>query len=545
MPAEVSLHLGSLAQAVDRRLALWDEEGIGRRIWDRDPTVWAETDLPELSDRLGWLALPTEMAGNAGDLKGFSAAVAQGGITHVVLAGMGGSSLAPEVFQATFGNVEGYPELIVLDSTHPDAVRGVDERIDLPRTLFLIASKSGTTLETMSFFQYFWARLGAEGLAQGDHFVALTDPGSQLAEIAETRSFRRVFDTPPEVGGRYSALTSFGMVPASLIGTEVGKVLASAATLASECSGAAAAGDNPGLVLGAVWGEAALSGRDKITFVVSPSLAAFPNWLEQLIAESTGKDGTGIVPVAGEDLAPPSSYGGDRLFVHYHLAGESGAGTELAELTKAGHPIVTIELGALEDLGGEMFRAEFATAAAGAVLGIHPFNQPDVQLAKELARQAMAGEFAGGAEINAANPGDATELKSWLGALPENAYIGLQAYTPMAATTTELLQALRLHLRDATTAATTVGFGPRFLHSTGQLHKGGPGEALFLQLVTEPDTDLDVPETDFTFGQLIAAQAEGDYRAMQERGRRVLRVQLGHDVDLALETLIDSVSSLV
>ncbi len=545
MPAEVTFALGELAPAVDRRLAEWEAEGVGRRIWDRDPTVWAETDLPELSDRLGWLTLPGEMAAQLEELKGFASTVAEGSMTHVVLAGMGGSSLAPEVFQATLGNAEGYPELIVLDSTHPDAVRSIDDRIDLATTLFVIASKSGTTLETMSFFQYFWARLEAAGLAQGDHFIALTDPGSQLVELAETRRFRRVFETPPEVGGRYSALTAFGLVPAALIGADVDQILASAAAVAAACSAATPAAENPGLVLGAIWGEAALAGRDKVTFVVSPSLTAFPNWLEQLIAESTGKDGTGIVPVAGEDLAPPEGYADDRLFVRYRLAGENDADSELAALAKAGHPVVTIELAQLEDLGGEIFRAEFATAAAGAVLGIHPFNQPDVQLAKELARQAMAGDLNGGAPIGAISPANANELMTWLGSLPEGGYIGLQAYAPMTATTTELLQALRLHLRDATTAATTVGFGPRFLHSTGQLHKGGPSKAIFMQLVTEPAEDLPVPETDYAFGHLIAAQAEGDYRALQERGQQVLRVQLGHDSDLGLETLIDSVSSLV
>ncbi len=545
MPAEMTFELGKLAPAVDRRLAEWEAEGIGRRIWDRDPTVWAETDLPELSDRLGWLTLPGEMAAQLEELKGFASTVAEGSMTHVVLAGMGGSSLAPEVFQATLGNAEGYPELIVLDSTHPDAVRSIDDRIDLATTLFVIASKSGTTLETMSFFQYFWARLGAAGLAQGDHFIALTDPGSQLAELAETRRFRRVFETPPEVGGRYSALTAFGLVPAALIGADVDQILASAASVAAACSAATPAAENPGLVLGAIWGEAALAGRDKVTFVVSPSLTAFPNWLEQLIAESTGKDGTGIVPVAGEDLAPPEGYADDRLFVRYRLAGENGADSELAALAKTGHPVVTIELAQLEDLGGEIFRAEFATAAAGAVLGIHPFNQPDVQLAKELARQAMAGDLNGGAPIGAVSPANANELMTWLGSLPVGGYIGLQAYAPMTATTTELLQALRLHLRDATTAATTVGFGPRFLHSTGQLHKGGPSKAIFMQLVTEPAEDLPVPETDYAFGNLIAAQAEGDYRALQERGQQVLRVQLGQDSDLGLETLIDSVSSLV
>jgi transaldolase/glucose-6-phosphate isomerase len=514
---------------------------MARRIWAKDPTVWAETDLPELTDRLGWLGLPEEMGDVVSELNAFASEVAGEGIRFVVLLGMGGSSLAPEVFQSTFGNAEGHPELLVLDSTHPGAVQAVDARIDLDHTLFLVASKSGTTLETLSFFQYFWNRLMQQGLPQGQHFVALTDPGSALEDLAAERGFRRVFATPPEVGGRYSALTYFGLVPAVLIGADIAAILTSAASAAQ--ANRRAAGDNPGLMLGAVWGEAALAGRDKLTVITSPSLAAFPNWLEQLIAESTGKDGTGIVPIAGEDLAEPEAYGDDRVFLSYQLEGDGEPPDALDSLVAAGHPVVRIRLSTKEGIGGAMFSAEVATAAAGAVLGIHPFNQPDVQVAKELARQAMAGELEGGDPIEAAAPTDATRLAAWVAGLPENGYIGISAYVPMTVDAVELLQGLRHHLRHLTGAATTVGFGPRFLHSTGQLHKGGPG-ALFLQLVDEPNPDAAVPETDFSFGRLVVGQAEGDYRALESRRQRVLRVQLGREWAAGLDTLLDSVSSI-
>ncbi len=531
--------LGPMAAAVEARLDGWDSDGMARRIWAKDPTVWAETDLPELTDRLGWLSLPEEMAATVSDLEGFAAEIVAEGFRFVVLLGMGGSSLAPEVFQATFGNAAGYPELIVLDSTHPGAVRAVDARIELSETLFLVASKSGTTLETLSFLRYFWNRLVVEGVPQGRHFVAITDPGSSLEDLAAERGFRRVFNTPPDVGGRYSALTHFGLVPAALIGADIGAILSAAAATAAACRGSGP--DNPGLQLGAAWGEAALAGRDKLTVVTSPGLAALPNWREQLVAESTGKDGTGIVPVAGEDLAEPEDYGDDRLFLSYHLEGEEPVG--LDALAGAGHPVIRVTLQTREELGGAMFVAELATAAAGAVLGIHPFNQPDVQVAKELARQAMAGELEGGAPIVAAGPADATRLANWLAKLPERAYIGISAYLPMTAEAIEVLQGLRHHLRELTGAATTVGFGPRFLHSTGQLHKGGPG-ALFLQLVDEPEPDIAVPETDYTFGRLVVGQAEGDYRALEGREQVVLRIQLGSEWLTGLETVLDAVSSL-
>ena len=481
------------------------------------------------------------MAGAVDDLVAFAAEIAGEGYTHVVLLGMGGSSLAPEVYQATFGNADGHPELIVLDSTHPDAVADVDAQIDIERTLFIVASKSGTTLETLSFFRYFWQRLVMAGVPQRRNFVALTDPGSTLEDIAAERGFRRVFSTPPEVGGRYSALTYFGLVPAALIGVDVRALLSGAAVASGVCRGPGE--DNPGLILGAVWGEAALAGRDKLTLVVSPTLAAFPNWLEQLIAESTGKDGTGIVPIAGEALSAPDAYGDDRLFLAYLLGSEQSDSAALDALEQAGHPVIRVVLDEAEDLGSAMFTAEMATAAAGSLLGIHPFNQPDVQVAKELARKAMAGELAGGAPITEVAPTDADALAGWLASRPDAGYVGIAAYLPMRSATVAALQDLRHGLRALTGQATTVGFGPRFLHSTGQLHKGGP-PALFMQIVDAPNGDLPVPETDFSFGRLIAGQAEGDYRALQERHQRVVRVAVGEDEAADLAALIGTVRAL-
>lgn len=541
MPVELASSLGPIEDAVAARLSRWEEEGLARRIWAKDPTVWAETDLPELTDRLGWLTLPDEMARSVVELNDFATDVRGDGFRHVVLLGMGGSSLAPDVYQSTFGSADGYPELIVLDSTHPAAVANVEQRIALDATLFLVASKSGTTLETLSFMRYFWDRIGEAGLSAGERFVALTDPGSALESLAADRGFRRVFTTPPEVGGRYSALTSFGLLPAALIGADLPKLLSSAAAAAVACRSVGA--DNPGLALGAAWGEAALAGRDKLTLVVSPGLAAFPAWLEQLIAESTGKDGTGIVPVADEGLVEAAGYRDDRIFLAYLLAGDATYAEQLDALAVAGHPVLRIRLSTPEDLGGAMFLAEMATAAAGSALGIHPFNQPDVQLAKELARKAMDGELGGGGAIPAVAPTDASALGTWLETRPADGYIGITAYLPMEATMAESLQQSRRALQRLTGAATTVGFGPRFLHSTGQLHKGGP-PALFLQIVDEPTPKLVVPESGFTFGELISGQAEGDYRALQDRGQPVIRVAVGDDATAGLQELNATLRSL-
>jgi transaldolase/glucose-6-phosphate isomerase len=416
-------------------------------------------------------------------------------------------------------------------------VLAVESRVDLAKTLFLVSSKSGTTTETNSFFHYFWQRVRETGKQPGPHFVAITDPGTPLEKLAAERSFRWTFSAPVEVGGRYSALSVFGLVPAALIGVDVRRLLEAALTSAESSAFCVPEASSAPLRLGAAMGELALAGRDKITFLASPSLEAFPVWAEQLIAESTGKDDKGIVPVADEPLGAPGLYGNDRFFAVLLLEGDSN--TQLAAQAKAleaaGHPVAHIRLRQKSDLGQEFFRWEVAVAAAGAVLGIQPFNQPDVQLAKELAKKAMAagGHAQAGAGTDRVHAEDKSNLARAVNQLVASVkpgdYISLQAYLDPTPGASSDLQQIRTKLRDRTKAATTLGFGPRFLHSTGQLHKGGPNTGVFLQIVDEPAEELPVPETNYSFAQLIRAQAEGDYQALKQRGRRVLRVQLGPD----------------
>jgi transaldolase/glucose-6-phosphate isomerase len=470
------------------------------------------------------------------------------GIRHVIVLGVGGSSLAPEVFQQTFGNAPGYPELLVPDSTHPAAVKAIEARIDLARALFLVSSKSGTTMETNSFFYYFWDKLKQLKTDPGANFAAITDPGTPLEKLAEERNFRATWHAPEEVGGRYSALTVFGLVPAALIGADVGAVLARARRMSEACSAVAADGNNPALMLGAALGELTLAKRDKVTFLCSPSLAAFPSWAEQLIAESTGKDRKGVVPVANENLAAPEKYGADRCFVYLRLAGEQNHDLDrlVAALEANGHPALRIDLNDKDDLGQEFFRWEAAVAAAGAVIGIHPFNQPDVQLAKDLAKQAMSERGGKTArkpkeEVESADPQALRQaVDSWLGKKKARDYVAVQAYINPSQENTAELRGICAALQGRLDAATTLGFGPRFLHSTGQLHKGGPNSALVLQIVDQPSDHLAVPETNYTFDALILAQALGDLAALKQRRRRVLRVNLGNDTPGGLRNLLDA-----
>ena len=540
--------LGSLAGAASQRLSDWTTAQFGRRLWAKDPTLWADKATPEITDRLGWLNLPEVMRDQVSDLTSFREQIKSEGYTHAVLLGMGGSSLAPEVFQNTFGNRGGYPQLHVLDSTHPAAVKAVEAAVDLRHTLFIVSSKSGTTTEMNSFFFYFWQKLSALDKQPGRNFVAITDPGTPLQKLGEQRGFRRVFQATPDVGGRYSALTHFGLVPAAVIGVDLHRLLDRAWTMQEACAASVPESKSPGISLGAILGEAARVGRDKTTIFASASLRHFPVWLEQLIAESTGKEGKGIVPVADEE--PPADaarYGSDRLFVHLHLTGEKDDAhdSKLAQLEAAGHPVVRIALGEIADIGQEFFRWEIAVAAAGAAIGIHPFNQPDVQLAKDLARQAMKKTGGNGAASSGAAPAvDASNITAlraaiqpWVSSAKRGDYFGIDAYLAPTAATTAALARIRLALRDRAGAATMLGYGPRFLHSTGQLHKGGPNTGLFLQLLDAPGEDVAVPETDYTFGELIRAQAQGDYTALEQRGRRVVRIQLGRDVAKGLANL--------
>jgi transaldolase/glucose-6-phosphate isomerase len=515
-PPRHSAVVQGIDTAVAVRLDALDHAQVPRRIWARDPTVWKDDpDTPEIRDRLGWLTVGEAMAQRVKDLAGFADQV-RAEFSRVVLCGMGGSSLAPEVLWRTFGATAGYPSLQVLDSTDPRAVRQAERGGDLAKTLFIISSKSGTTQESDSFFRYFWERTGGRGA----QFVAITDPGTPLERLAGERGFRRTFLNPPDIGGRYSALSFFGLVPAALIGVDVATLLHRAHRMAEACAACVPVLENPGAWLGAILGESALAGRDKVTFVLSPGIASFGSWAEQLIAESTGKESNGILPVADEPLGPPEVYGGDRVFVSMVLGSEADRGIEsrLAVLEKAGHPVVHLRLDDGYDVGQEFFRWEFATAVAGAVLGINPFDQPNVAESKANTKAVLAKRTAPSPAASAA------ELEQFLGGISPGDYLAIMAYLPPTPENDRRLAAIRLRLRDRLKVATTLGYGPRFLHSTGQLHKGGPPVGHFIQIVERAGEDLPIPGESFSFGELEAAQAEGDLLALRGRGRPAIRI---------------------
>jgi len=541
------LELGRDQSRLGERLKSWKEMNFTRRLWTKDPTLWFSEPVPEIKERLGWLNLPEIMHEKLGDLAAFAQEVKEERIIHLVLLGMGGSSLAPEVFQKTFGYKKDYPGLFVLDSTHPDAVRSMQEMIDLRKTLFLVSSKSGTTLETLSLFRHFWNEMSQVYDNPGRYFVAITDPDTPLMNLAQERSFRQVFEAPPDVGGRYSALSVFGLVPAALIGLDTRKLLDRAWVTLENNAFCLPEDEASGVILGAALGELSET-RDKLTFLTSSSLSSLPDWIEQLIAESTGKDGKGLVPVANEPKATIHTYDKDRIFVGLNLEGDQDREMDetLKDLEAAGHPTIRITLEEKADLGQEIFRWEIAVAAAGAVIGIHPFNQPDVQLAKEFTQKMMEEDEAGKQDNNEVETfsvedpkGLADALKKWILKAKPGDYIAIQAYLNPLKEVTSALQKIRNELLNRTRLATTLGYGPRFLHSTGQLHKGGPNNGIFLQLVDEPEFDLPVPETNFSFGKLIRAQSMGDYQALKQRGRRVLRINLRKDVVGGLERLVE------
>ncbi len=503
--------------AVAVRLDSSDVAQLPKRIWARDPTVWTDDPgTPEIRDRLGWLTVGEAMAQQVKDLNAFSDEV-RAEFSRVVLCGMGGSSLAPEVFWRTFGAAQGHPSLHVLDSTDPRAVRQAEQGGDLAKTLFIVSSKSGTTQESDSFLRYFWERTGG----RGSQFVAITDPGTPLEQLADERRFWRTFLNPPDIGGRYSALSFFGLVPAALLGVDLETLLHRAHRMAEAAAACVLPLENPAARLGAVLGEGALAGRDKATFVLSPGIAGFGLWVEQLIAESTGKEGKGILPVADEPVGPPEVYGEDRVFVSMVLAGEADPAieTRLAALEKAGHPVVHLRLDDRYDLGQEFFRWEFATAVAGAVLRINPFDQPNVAESKANTKAVLAKRSAPSPAASAA------ELEKFLVGIKPGDYLAIMVYLPPTPENDRRLAAIRLRLRDRLKVATTLGYGPRFLHSTGQLHKGGPPVGHFLQITERSKEDLPIPGESFTFGQLEAAQAEGDLVALRARGRPAIRVE--------------------
>ena len=541
--------LGPLQDAVEKTLAMLTRDHWAERLWAKDGTLWTTPSAPagaaeEIAYWLGWLDVPASMIGRSAE---FDVARAEMGsrYEHVVLCGMGGSSLCPEVFRNTFGRVDGFPELIVLDSTDPSTVAAVEARISLDRTLFLIASKSGGTLETLSHYRYFRERARAAGVPNhGRNFIAITDQGSGLDRLAGEEDFGFVFRNPADIGGRYSALSYFGMVPAALMGLDQAQVLRSAISMSAGCREKDAAA-NPGLALGAVLGVAAASGRDKCTIVCSPAVATLGTWLEQLLAESTGKHGTGIVPVPGEPLGDPSGYGADRLFVYVRSAGPDPAqDAAVKALRDAGQPVYNIEIDGPQDLGGEFLRWEVATAVAGSILAINPFDQPNVQESKDntkavLDRYLETGDF--GVDL-AEDP--LAGVKALVDGIKPGDYFAVVAYTEPGPEVDAALESLRTAVRDRFGVATTAGYGPRYLHSTGQLHKGGPNSGVYLILSDERGDDLPIPEARFGFKTLISAQWRGDLKSLRDHDRRVAQMTLGADRVSTIKQVSDLVEEI-
>jgi glucose-6-phosphate isomerase len=531
---------------IETALADLQRRDIVGRIWNRDHTVW-KTDPTEISDRLGWLNVTGFMREQASSLQAFAQQVRNDGIRHVVLLGMGGSSLGPEVIRQTFGSTSGFPRLLVLDSTIPDAVQAMTAEINPSTTLFLVSSKSGTTTESLSFYRHF------RGLVEqfvgkemaGPHFVAITDPETPLEALAQESGFRQLFTNPPDIGGRYSVLSYFGLVPAALIGMDITRLLDRADSMRTECAPFAKDiqnTDNPGARLGATLGVLALHGRNKLTLVTSPSIESFGLWAEQLIAESTGKEERGIIPVSGEPLVHPANYGDDRQFVYLRLNGDENACTDaaIAAIESSGQPVLRLELQTMYDLGAEFFRWEFATVVAGAILGIHPFDQPNVQQAKYETVVGLQEHRESGRLPQVDAPGS---IESLLSKARPGDYLAIMAYIHQTPETDIALADLRRKVTENHGIATTLGYGPRFLHSTGQVHKGGPDSGLFLQLTTDLREDIPVPGESYTFGILAEAQALGDLKVFLALERRVVRVQLPSGSNSEIMGLADEVGT--
>lgn len=525
--------LNEYGTAVADALVQLEKDNIVARIWQHDHTVW-RPDPAEISNRLGWLHLPQTMLAEIEPINAFAATVHAAGFTHVLLLGMGGSSLAPELFAKTFDG-RGL-QLSVVDTTDPDAILALRQSVPLEKTLFIVATKSGGTVETLSAFKYFYNLVNEDTTEPGRHFVAITDPGSSLQKLAARYNFRAIFLSDPDIGGRYSALSHFGLVPAALAGVDIAQLLARAA---------AAAHAPEAMQLGAIMGALALHGRDKLTLITAPELSSFGDWVEQLVAESTGKEGQGILPVVGEPLGKAGVYGSDRLFVYLHLVPDQAVTAQLAALEQAGHPVVQIRLRDVVDLGAQFMWWELATAVAGHILKIQPFDQPNVESAKVLARQMVAAYH----ETGQLPPGevaalDAATLHHFLSQAQPGDYVALQAFVPPTPAADAALQTLRLSIRDRYRVATTAGYGPRFLHSTGQLHKGDRGNGLFVQFTAEPVQDVPIPDeagspdANMTFGVLIKAQALGDGEALLAAGRRFIRFHLGTAVAAGLGGLM-------
>jgi glucose-6-phosphate isomerase len=557
----------TLAAAVKAAIGDWQSGSKMQRLWQRDAALWTGDDE---ASWLGWLDITEEQLAHPVELRNLAKEVWSAGFKDILLLGMGGSSLCPEVLRMTFGKIAGYPDLHVLDSTDPAQVKTFENKIDIAKALFIVSSKSGSTLEPNIFKQYFFERtkqaVGAD--KAGSHFIAITDPGSKMQQVAEADRFRHIFFGRPSIGGRYSALSHFGMVPAAVVGIDTKKFLDRTEEMVRACGPSAPVEENPGAVLGIILGTAARSGRDKVTIITSPDISDLGAWLEQLLAESTGKVGKGIIPVDREELAAPEVYGNDRVFVYIHTnhATDVRQDAKVRALEEAGHAVLRISMADTYDLGAEFFCWEIATAVAGSIIGINAFNQPDVEASK-IATRNLTSEYEKTGSLPAEKPiveddgiklftdaknaadlaraagGDkslAGYLKAHLGRIGTGDYFAVLGFIQMNAEHEATLQAIRHAVRNKKHVATCLGFGPRFLHSTGQAYKGGPNSGVFLQVTCDDALELPVPQQKYTFGVVKAAQARGDFQVLTERGRRALRVHL-HDVDAGLATLAAAV----
>jgi transaldolase / glucose-6-phosphate isomerase len=554
-----------LNAAVAAALDDWKKNNKVARLWQADASLWSNADENKW---LGWLTITELQLANLETLKQLATEVKKAKFKHVLLLGMGGSSLCPEVLRMTFGKVPGFPEMHVLDSTDPVQIKALEKKLDLKKTLCMVSSKSGSTLEPNIFKQYFFERVKksvGEKLV-GSRFIAVTDPGSKMQQVAESDKFWKIFAGDPSIGGRYSALSNFGMVPAAAMGMDVGKFLKAAQEMVDACGANSAADVNPGVILGTILGEAANHGRDKITIVTSPGISDLGAWLEQLIAESTGKVGRGIIPVDREKLAKPAVYGNDRILAYLRLANKPNAAQDaaVAAIEKAGQPVIRITLANVYTLGQEFFRWEIATAVAGSIIGINAFNQPDVEASK-IATKKLTSEYESTGSLPAESPFFVSKeaklfadekntaaltggktlgevLRTHLSRIGTGDYFAILGYIPMNAENEKTLQSVRMSVRDAKKVATCLGFGPRFLHSTGQAYKGGPNSGVFLQITCDDRTDLAVPGQKYTFGVVKSAQARGDFAVLAERGRRALRVHLGKNLKPGLNALAKAVA---
>jgi len=559
---------GPLAGAVASSLEEWKKNNKVARLWQKDASLWSGTDE---SNWLGWLTITDEQLVHIDVLRQIAEDVKKARFKHALLLGMGGSSLCPEVLRRTFGKIKGFPELHVLDSTDPAQIKAIEAKVDLESTICIVSSKSGSTLEPNIYKQYFFERVKAKvgEKEAGNRFIAITDPGSKLQQVAQADGFRKIFMGVPSIGGRYSALSNFGMVPAAVMGLDVAKFLNITEEMVKACGTSSAADSNPGVILGTILGVAANHGRDKLTIVTSPGIFDLGAWLEQLIAESTGKIGKGIIPVDRERLAKPATYGNDRVFAYLRLASKPNKAQDaaVAALEKAGHPVVRITLPNTYNLGQEFFRWEIATAVAGSIIGINAFNQPDVEASKIetkkltsqyettgslppessffedkgiklFADEKNAAALKGGAKL-------ADVLNTHLSRLGADDYFAVLGYITMNPANEKTLQTIRHAVRDKKKVATVLGFGPRFLHSTGQAYKGGPNSGVFLQITCDDAKDLPVPGQKYTFGIVKAAQARGDFAVLAERGRRALRVHLGKNLKSGLATLAKAVQKAI